>query len=652
MLTWGGWRVILANARIRAAVLLQVDAALIVASLFLALALRFDGAPPREWLQAAWALWPAWVAARLLLGVSFRLYRWSFWAPGLAEASQVCLANLLGTAALIPLSLWLHPRGLPRSVYALELFFTIALTGGLRFGPRLARRWSVERRRARAGAARTLIAGAGTVGDLLVRDILNSPSHPYHVVGYVDDDRRKVGTSLNGRRVLGTLDDLPRLAARHRVSTVLLAISGLHQRRIREVLQRCSHLSLQYKIVPGSLAKTDKRLTAAMLNDLSAEDLLPRDPVSFDREEIRRHVAGRRILVTGAGGSIGGEIARQLAEYGPARLVLLDLNENELYLLCRALQAKHPGLDIHPVVASIRDEARIQALGREHRPEHVFHAAAHKHVPLMEDAPEEALKNNVLGTLHVARMADAVGAERFMLISTDKAVRPTSVMGASKRAAELVIRALAEQSRTQFTAVRFGNVLGSAGSVLPLFKQQIRGGGPITVTHPDCTRYFMTISEAVGLVLLAGLGGYGQLCVLEMGEPIRIAEFAAHLVTLAGLVPGRDINIVYTGLRPGEKLSEDLLTEEEERSQFVRNGIRVACPVPPPPQALELVEALGSALADGDRERAMHLLRLLVPSYQPPAYAGNPQAALPRAPGPVVGLAPAAPATTVSMGAP
>lgn len=639
MLMVRGWRVAWANAPIRAAVLLQVDAALVLASLFLSLQLRFDGAPPREWLDAAWTLWPAWVAARLSLGGVFRLYRWSFRTAGLAEAAQVCLANLLGTVALVPASLWLHAHGLPKSVYAMELLFTTAFTGGLRFGPRLLIRWSVERRRARAGAARTLIAGAGTAGDLLLRDILSSPCHPYHVVGYVDDDRRKVGTSLNGRRVLGTLDDLPVLAGEHRVSTVLIAISGLDQRRIRQILKRCSHLALQYKIVPGSLAQTDRRLTAAMLNDLSAEDLLHREPVSFDPEKIRRHVAGRRILVTGAGGSIGGEIARQLAAHDPARLVLVDMNENELYLLCRALQAKHPDLEIHPVVANIRDEARILAVGREHRPEHVFHAAAHKHVPLMEDAPEEALKNNVLGTLHVARMADAVRAERFMLISTDKAVRPTSVMGASKRAAEVVIRALAERSRTRFTAVRFGNVLGSAGSVLPLFKQQIRSGGPITVTHPDCTRYFMTISEAVGLVLLAGLDGYGQLCVLEMGEPIRIAEFASHLVTLAGLVPGRDISIVYTGLRPGEKLNEDVLTEEEERSQFVRNGIRVARALPPPPQALELVEAMGEALAMGKHGLAMYLLRTLVPSYQPrerPGAGGAPA----REPERVLALAP------------
>jgi FlaA1/EpsC-like NDP-sugar epimerase len=569
-------------------------------------------------MGAARALLPVWVTARLALALAFRLHRWSFWIPGLNEAVQLCAATLLGTAVLSLVAPWIHEVALPRSAYVLELFLSTALMGIVRFGPRLNRHWSVERSRSRGGdVSRTLILGAGTTGDLLLRDILSSASHPYNVVGYLDDDLEKVGTSLNGRRVLATVDDLPRIARAHLVSTVLIAIPGLHQHRIRAILKLCAHLTLRYKIVPGSLAHTEKQLSAAMLNDLGPQDLLPRDPILFDPAEIREQIAGRRVLVTGAGGSIGSEIARQIAEHGPAKLVLLDLNENELYLLSRSLQAKHPNLELHPVVANIRDEARILRLGREHLPQDIFHAAAHKHVPLMESAPEEALKNNLLGTLHVARMADAVGAERFVLISTDKAVRPTSVMGASKRAAEVVIRALAERSRTKFTAVRFGNVLGSAGSVLPLFKQQIRGGGPVTVTHPDCTRYFMTIPEAVGLVLLAGLNGYGQLCVLEMGEPIRIADFAEHMITMAGLMPGRDIPIVFTGLRPGEKLNEELLTEDEEKTQFVRNRIRVAHTAAPHPGTLAQVHALARALAINDPDRAMRLLRGLVPTYRP-----------------------------------
>jgi FlaA1/EpsC-like NDP-sugar epimerase len=353
-----------------------------------------------------------------------------------------------------------------------------------------------------------------------------------------------------------------------------------------------------------------------MLHDLSPEDLLPRDAVRFDYEEIRDLVAGRRVLVTGAGGSIGGEIARQLALHGAETLVLVDMNENELYLKARRLREEHPDIHVLTEVADIRERDRIERLGNKHRPQYVFHAAAHKHVPLMEEAPEEAVKNNVFGTLNVARMADACGAERFVLISTDKAVNPSSVMGVSKRVAELVVRDLARTSSTRMMAVRFGNVLGSAGSVVPIFKQQIARGGPVTVTHPDCTRYFMTIPEAVGLVLLAGLGGYGDLCILDMGEPIEITALARNLITLAGYVPDEEIPIVFTGLRPGEKLHEELLTEDEERTHVMRDRIMAAeSPEPPADLAQRLVELRRFAEA-GDKAAILRTFRGIVPTYR------------------------------------
>jgi FlaA1/EpsC-like NDP-sugar epimerase len=354
-----------------------------------------------------------------------------------------------------------------------------------------------------------------------------------------------------------------------------------------------------------------------MLDDLAPEDLLPRKPVEFDRGELRRLVTGRRALVTGAGGSIGGEICRQLVHYGVRQLVMVDMNENELYLRARRIAEEQPQVDVRAEVADVREPARVARLGDRYRPEYVFHAAAHKHVPLMEEAPEEAVKNNVFGTLNVARMADACGAKRFVLISTDKAVNPSSVMGATKRVAELVVRDLARASRTRMTAVRFGNVLGSAGSVVPLFKEQIARGGPVTVTHPDCTRYFMTIPEAVGLVLVSGLADYGELCVLEMGAPIKVDELARLMIALSGHVAGSDIKIVYTGLRPGEKLAEEVLTEEEEQAHAVRDRVRIA-KSPPPPQDLLLRLAELRRLAEtGDRETILSALRVLVPTYRP-----------------------------------
>ena len=326
--------------------------------------------------------------------------------------------------------------------------------------------------------------------------------------------------------------------------------------------------------------------------------------------------SSRVAFVTGGAGGIGSEICRQLAQNGVWQLVMVDMNENELYLNARRLQEEHPALQVFCEVADIREASRLRRLALRYRPQYVFHAAAHKHVPLMEDAPEEAVKNNVFGTLNVARMAHECGAERLVVISTDKAVKPTSVMGATKRIAELVTRQLARGSKTRMTAVRFGNVLGSAGSVVPIFKRQIERGGPVTVTHPDCTRYFMTIPEAVGLVLVAGLGGYGELCVLDMGEPIRIADLAANLITMAGYVPEQEIPIVFTGLRPGEKLCEELLTEDEEETQQVRNRIKVAKSPPPPSDLEERLRELRAAADSGDREVVLRGIERLVPTYR------------------------------------
>lgn len=608
---------LVASRPVRYSVILALDALSTVSSLYIAFFVRFEGQIPAEVLSTIPEALAILVPIRIGMTLLFGLHRWSFRLSGFHEAVRLATATLAGSACFVAVFYFFQRLGPPRSVILLEFFLTSAALAALRFSPRLAAGWYGDRWRARQeGVRRTVIVGAGSAGDLLIRDLLRSRDHSYSVVGFVDDDPRKLRTSLGGRPVLGRLGDLPDIISEYEVTQVLIAIPRLSSDRIQTILRLCSSLKVHFKIIPVSFTYLNERITASMLHDLSPEDLLPRDANVFDVEETRRLVSGKRILVTGAAGSIGGEIARQVSAYGCDTLVLVDINENDLYFLYRELRERRPDLHVHAEVADIRESARLMSLGMRHHPQFVFHAAAHKHVPLMEDAPEEAVKNNVSGTDHVARMADACGAERFVLISTDKAVRPSSIMGASKRVAELIVRDMDRRSATRFTAVRFGNVLGSAGSVVPLFKKQIERGGPVTVTHPECRRYFMTIPEAVGLVVLAGLGDYGDLCILDMGQPIRILDLAAHMITMAGLVPGSDIRIEFTGLRPGEKLSEELMTEEEEQSQAVRNRIYLAKGPPPPADLQECLAELRQQADSGDRPGMIRSFKRLIPSFE------------------------------------
>jgi FlaA1/EpsC-like NDP-sugar epimerase len=601
---------------LRYALLLGFDGLLTAASLYAAFFARFEGRIPPGVIATILPTLAVLLPIRIGMTLLFGLHRWSFRLSGLNEAVRLGTATFAGSAGFVAVYYFFQRIGPPRSVILLEFFLTSAGMAVVRFSPRFAAGWYVDQRRSRqVDARRTVIVGAGSAGDLLLRDLYRSSEHSYRVIGFVDDDARKIGTSLGGRPVLGRIDDLPAVIEKHGVVQVLIAIPRLSSERIQAILRLCSSLKVHFKIIPVSFTYLNEKVTASMLHDLSPEDLLPRDPNVFDQEEIGRLVSGRRILVTGAGGSIGGEIARQVSRHGCGRLVLVDMNENDLYFLYRELKEQRPDLEVYAEVADVREAARLLQLGALHEPEVVFHAAAHKHVPLMEDAPEEAVKNNVFGTANAARMAEACGADRFVLISTDKAVYPSSIMGVSKRVAELVVRDIARTSRTHFTAVRFGNVLGSAGSVVPLFKRQIERGGPVTVTHPDCRRYFMTISEAVSLVLLAGLGDYGELCVLDMGQPIKIVDLASHMITMAGLVPGVEIQIEFTGLRPGEKLSEELMTEEEERTQVVRNRILAARSPAPPAEIRETIGLLRRQAESSDREGLLSVLRRLVPTY-------------------------------------
>ena len=598
--------------------ILALDGLFVCVSLYVAYFLRFDGQIPQEYRTQFASFLPFLVALRLVIHWLFGVHHWSFRLAGLPEGARLVMAGLTGSAVFVAVPYFLQIWGPPRSVVVIEFFLTTSLAGALRFSSRLTQPLVLDHLRSRSGDGllRTLIVGAGSTGELLLRDLMRSPNHPYEVVGFVDDNKAKWRAHIGGRPVLGGLDDLPELARRLEIRQLLFAIPALSAARTREILRGCADLKLRYKTLPVSFAYLHDRVASSMLSDLAPEDLLSRQQASFDPAELRARIEGRRILVTGAGGSIGSEICRQLADFGASEIVLVDMNENDLYFLYRELEAKHRELGLRPEVADIRDRERLFALLASCRPQYVFHAAAHKHVPLMELTPEEAVKNNVAGCRHVVDAAEAAGVERFVLISSDKAVKPASVMGATKKVAELLVRDRATRSRTAFTVVRFGNVLGSAGSVVPLFKLQIARRGPVTVTHPDCRRFLMTIREAVGLVLRAGLGGYGDLCVLEMGEPIRILDLARLMVAMSGLVPDQDIPIVFTGLRPGEKLDEDVMTEEEMRqSRSPGHGIRVVDTPHPSPEALAGIPELEAAARAGDRERVLAILRSIVPGY-------------------------------------
>ena len=602
---------------LRQAALLGIDAGVAIVCLWLAMLLRFEGRINEPYRVALPVLMAVLAVSRLAANISLRLHRWSFPFSGLPDAARLGLAGLLGTGLFMSGVYFLQLTGPPRSVVVLELLLSSLLMGMVRFSPRLATLYLTDWARARrVSTARTIILGAGAAGELLLRDLQRSGSHDYRVVGFVDDDPAKRGTIVGGRPVLGATVNLPDLAAKRNFTRVLIAIPRLPAQRIREILSTCASTKLHFKILPVSFVYLQERPATSMLQDLSPEDLLPRAAVSFAESAAASMAARRRILVTGAAGSIGSEICRQLLRAGAAAVTMVDVNENGLYMLRRRFEREFPTAAIGAEVADIRDAGRIRELVRRGKPEDVFHAAAHKHVPLMEAAPCEAVKNNILGTVNVATAADHEGAERFVLISTDKAVRPSSVMGASKRVAEMAIRAFAKRSNTRFCAVRFGNVLGSAGSVVPIFQDQIAAGGPVTVTDPEARRYFMTVAEAVGLVLEAVYVGYGELCVLNMGEPIRIADLARNMITMVGLVPDSDIRIEFTGLRPGEKLFEELFAEDEERTTNVADKIMAVQSPAPPHDTLDRVSELIDAAMSEDERRVLIHLGEMIPSYR------------------------------------
>ena len=423
----------------------------------------------------------------------------------------------------------------------------------------------------------TMVVGAGAAGYMLVREMKNSKHLNRKVPCIIDDDPNKIGTYLQGIPIVGRKEDIPAMAKKYNIEEIIIAIPTLKDESRRELLEICQETACKIKMLPGIYQMVNQEIDVSMLRDVSIEDLLGREPVDLHMDTIGSYITGKVIIVTGGGGSIGSEICRQVALHDPKQLIIVDIYENNAYNIQLELKKNYPNLNLETLIASVRDKKRIEDIFETYRPDIVYHAAAHKHVPLMEDSPDEAVKNNVLGTYNVASAANKYHVKKMVLISTDKAVRPTNVMGASKRICEMIIQMFAQISPTEYAAVRFGNVLGSNGSVIPIFRQQIKNGGPVTVTHPDIIRYFMTIPEAVNLVLQCGAYAKGgEIFILDMGEPVKILDLAKKMIRLSGHVPGEDIKIEFTGLRPGEKLYEELLIDEDNLVETENDRIFVA----------------------------------------------------------------------------
>jgi FlaA1/EpsC-like NDP-sugar epimerase len=609
--------------RLRRPVVLALHLALIPLGYFAAFALRFDFDIPAEYAALFWRTLPYVLAIRLASFGVFGLFHGWWRHVGMRDLVDLVRATTLSSGVLM-LTLFVTQDldGLPRAVLFVDWAAAILLFGGVRFAVRAFREERLVPFRARRGA-RTLIIGAGNAAERLVREIQRSGEAEMWPLGMVDDDAAKQGMRLHGVPVLGTCGDLGDLVANYRIERLVIAIPSASRAEMRAIVEACLETGLDFKIVPSMREMLDGRARLGELRDVQLEDLLGREAIDLGLAGPRRDLQGSVVLVTGGAGSIGSELARQIAGLNPARLIIVDQAESPLYFTDLELRASHPGLDLVPIVADITDHGRMDSIFARYRPAHVFHAAAYKHVPLMEENPVEAVRNNVLGTLCVAQAAARYGAGKFVLISTDKAVYPSSVMGATKRLAEQIVLGWPGlvESATDFRAVRFGNVLGSDGSVIPLFRKQLAAGQPITVTHPEVTRYFMVIPEAVQLVLQAAAlpEAHGRISMLEMGEPVKIVDLAENLIRLSGLEPYTDVPIVFTGLRPGEKLHEELMSEREATVATGIEKVRVVRTVEPEPGALTSgLDRLAAAAAVGSAGDILDAIRMLVPECVPP----------------------------------
>ncbi len=609
-----------------------LDVGLLSAALWLAVLVRFEGPPPESMFERLVVLWPSIVLLQYAALKVFGVPRYVWRLVGLREVTRILsalalacavllLARLVAGAAQHHLAAAEHliiPVGVILIDFCLA-FLAIAGVRALRRGLALREESAPPDEDARAPRP-TLLIGAGETGRRVAHELTRNPQLGMRAVGFIDDDGRKTGLEIHGLNVLGATTSLPEIIRETGASDVLVTFPRASGACIRRISNACRESGVRVHIVPGLPAVVSGSVVLSDVREVAVEDLLRREPVDIEEHAVAADLNGRAVLVTGAGGSIGSELCRQIARYSPAALLLVERAEHALFEVHRDLAERFPGVFARPIVADVCDAPRIDEIVRTHRPEVIYHAAAHKHVPMMEANPTEGIKNNVGGTRIVAECAHRHSVAVFAMISTDKAVNPSSVMGASKRVAELCVQALADTSETRFVTVRFGNVLGSAGSVIPLFQKQLAHGGPLTVTHPEMRRYFMTIPEACKLVLQASsMGQGGEIFILDMGEPVRIADLARDMIELSGLVPGEDVHIEYTGLRPGEKLYEELYVSG--KNPALTRHPKIFTGRGRPRQLAEVsvaVDALLAASAAGDGKRALRELETIVPEYRRP----------------------------------